>query len=279
MQRLLELREFCESLPLRQYPQIAPLLLSPNEWDAVQCITSTLGHFANLTTIMQKEEISLSDFFGGWAKVKLEMTKLGNDTLAQRLLNEMKLREPVLFNNKVLNAAVFLDPRYQQYMPQANKDKAITFLSNLHKKLASLKQSNNDVHLPTPESIELEEFLNSMYGQIETESEGNNNKPESASENIETILQKFMGTKEPLTTSVFNYWQTNVEIKPELYKLAAVIHSVPPTQTTVERAFSAMALILSPLRTRLSDKNLENILLIRLNREIFKEIFPFELEL
>lgn len=85
-------------------------------------------------------------------------------------------------------------------MPQANKDKAITFLSNLHKKLASLKQSNNDVHLPTPESIELEEFLNSMYGQIETESEGNNN-----------ILQKFMGTKEPLTTSVFNYWQTNVE--------------------------------------------------------------------
>lgn len=62
---------------------------------------------------MQKEEISLSDFFGGWAKVKLEMTKLGNDTLAQRLLNEIKLREPILFNNEVLNAAVFLDPRYQ----------------------------------------------------------------------------------------------------------------------------------------------------------------------
>lgn len=68
----------------------------------------------------------------------------------------------------------------------------------------------------------------------------------------------------------------NMETKPELYKLATVIHSVPPTQTSVERAFSAMALILNPLKTRLSDKNLENMLLIRLNRENSDEMCQFD---
>lgn len=57
--------------------------------------------------------------------------------------------------------------------------------------------------------------------------------------------------------------------KPVLYKLASVVHAVPPTQTTIERAFSAMALILTHLRTNLSDNNLVNILMIRLNRELF----------
>lgn len=63
---------------------------------------------------------------------------------------------------------------------------------------------------------------------------------------------------------------------PELYRLASVIHSVPPTQTTVERTFSALALILTPLRTNLFDTALENILSLRLNRELFENIYEIK---
>lgn len=90
------------------------------------------------------------------------------------------------------------------------------------------------------------------------------------------LLRGFVGVKESLNISIFDYWQKNSQLKPELYKLASIIHAVPPSQTTVERAFSAMALILSPLRTNLSDRNLENSLLIRLNRELFDGICPIE---
>lgn len=95
-------------------------------------IELTLGHFAELTTKMRKELDSLSDFFGGWAKTKMEITKLGNNALAQLLLTKMAGRENVLSNNKMLNTAVFLDLGYQQFMPSRNKKKAIEFLSELH---------------------------------------------------------------------------------------------------------------------------------------------------
>lgn len=114
---MLELREFCESLPTKEFPQIKGLLPSTQEWDSVQTITTTLSHFAKLTTLMQREAVSLSDFFGGWAKIKMELSKLAHDRLVQQLLVEMKSREAVLFNNQVLNAAVFLDPRFQMCMP------------------------------------------------------------------------------------------------------------------------------------------------------------------
>lgn len=282
MKRFLELREFCESLTKQDIPRIEDFLLSMDEWDTIENITSVLSHFEKKTTQMQKVSISLSDFFGSWATIKFELSKLGNIELAQKLLAEMKKREVVLFNNPVLNAAVFLDPRYQQYMPSENKDKAIEFLSRLYRKMESLKRPlfDNDEPSLSESTHEFEGFLNTIYDNTNDNNgsiENNGEQPSSeAVESIDMILKKFIGTKETLKTSIFDYWRNNMHTKPELYSLATVVHSVPPTQTTVERGFSAMALILSHLRTNISDKNLENLLLIRLNRELFEEMCPLD---
>lgn len=231
---------------------------------------------------MQKQTISLSDFLGGWAELKLEMSKSNDNILAKRLMAQMKFREESLFNNKILNAAVFLDPRFQQFMPNKNKETAIGFLETLHRKITSIKCAQTEIVIHTNESQsnqEFEEFLNTIYEETgandEFEENNNENQPsELAAEDIRTVLKQFIGVKEPLGSSVFEYWQNNMHLKPVLYELASVVHAVPPSQTTVERAFSAMALVLSPLLTHISNKNLENILLIRLNREIFDEISP-----
>lgn len=252
-----------------------------SEWELVEKIKTVLEPFAHLTTLMQKEVISLSDFFGGWAKLKMNLAKFPENELADKLLSQMKLREKDLFNNPILNAAVFLDPRYQKFMPNENKDNAIQFLQRLNEKIKSLEDTaryNNSEGTLNSESNELEEFLSTIY-------EDTNNSPTSSAqqqtsnppdENIQTKLKSFIGISMSMNESIFDYWDKSKHAQPELYKLASIIHSVPPTQTTVERAFSAMALILSPLRTTLNDKNLENILLIRLNREIFESISCFE---
>lgn len=283
---MLELRAFCESLDVRNFPQIRGKIPSIDEWELLEKITSALRPFANLTTLMQREIVSLSDFFGGWGKIKMDLTKLGHDQLARQLLVDMKSREDDLFNNPVLNAAVFLDPRFQMYMPIQKKEEAIEFLSNLHKKIETL--AKNDANEPAPSPLpsnELEEFMmHSMYGTNDEDNNNNidNNDQTTTEENqpsaddIRTTLRKFIGVKEPITSSVFEYWRKNVELKPSLYKLASIIHSVPPTQTTVERAFSAMALILTALRNKLSDKILENMLLIRLNRDNFEDECKFD---
>lgn len=281
MERLVDLREFCESLPKNQFSSIHNLLLSIDEWTAVEEIKSILVHFAIQTKTMQNIKISLSDFFGGWAKIKFELNKLVNSELSRELLAEMKKREPVLFNNQVLNAAVFLDPRYQQYMPSQHRENAIKFLIKLHRKIESIKSHKDDCETSQSESThDFDGFLSTIYG------DNNTNVPDEitdqqqttdADENIETMLRDYVGTKDALKKmNIFDYWQANITAKAELCKLALIVHSVPPTQTTVERAFSAMALVLSPLRTNLSDKNLENILLIRLNRDLFEDISPLE---
>lgn len=248
----------------------------------MKTIASTLEHFAIQTELLQKEKISLSDFFGGWAKLKMEMVRLGDNELALALLVQMKSREEVLFNNSVLNAAVFLDPRFQQYMPNKRKESAISFLSELDKKINDFEQAertNNILNVSSCSSInqDFEQFLSTIYenedDQNTIENQSNEQPNQPVSKNIEIILNEFIGTKEPLKSSVFDYWEANKNMKPELYKLATVVLAVPPTQTSIERAFSAMALILNPLRTQLSDENLENSLLIRLNRILYDEMF------
>lgn len=72
--------------------------------------------------------------------------------------------------------------------------------------------------------------------------------------------------------TILDYWYGQKQAKPELYCLAAIALATPATQVSTERAFSTLAFILTKLRTRLSETDLANILLLRLNAELFQKI-------
>lgn len=215
-----------DSLTSTNFQEIHKFLLSTADWACVEEIALTLSHFSKLQILMQKQTISLSDFFGGWAELKLEMSKLNDNILAKRLMAQMKFREESLFNNKILNAAVFLDPRFQQFMPNKNKETAIGFLETLHRKITSIKCAHTEIVIHTNESQsnqEFEEFLNTIYEETgandESEENNNENQPsELAAEDIRTVLKQFIGVKEPLGSSVFEYWQNSMHLKPVLYE-------------------------------------------------------------
>lgn len=75
-----------------------------------------------------------------------------------------------------------------------------------------------------------------------------------------------------------DFWQQpNIKKRyPELYQLSVLVNAVPVTQVTVERAFSIVAFILSSRRCKLSEKTLNDILLIRLNKQLFEKIICLE---
>lgn len=249
--------------------------MSHEDWDDVEEISKILEPFSHLTTFMQRETISLSDFFGNWAKIEMKIMKFPGSELAENLISEMKARKELLSNNPVLNAAVFLDPRYQKVMPDQNKENAIKYLEHLNEKLESLDAIVRDNAEQTNlESDEFAAFLNTVYGQTNGNQivDENQTQPRITEETIRTKLKNFIGSSISIDSCIFEYWENNRHTQPELYKLASIVHAVPPTQTTVERAFSAMALVLTPLRTNLFDNILENILMLRLNREIFQTI-------
>lgn len=67
--------------------------------------------------------------------------------------------------------------------------------------------------------------------------------------------------------NILRFWHNNKNNMPELYSLAEVALSVPPTQVSVERLFSTLKYILSLLRYNLSDDIFNDILILRANAE------------
>lgn len=91
--------------------------------------------------------------------------------------------------------------------------------------------------------------------------------------NIESKLRDYALLKRSsINTNVFNYWTDQKSQHKELYELSTITNSVPITQVTVERAFSSMAFIFNALRNSLAPETLENLLWIRLNKDIFDEL-------
>lgn len=92
-------------------------------------------------------------------------------------------------------------------------------------------------------------------------------------DNIDSKLRDYALLKRSaIDTNIFTYWAEKKSTHKELYELSTVTNSVPITQVTVERAFSSMAFIFTALRNSLAPETLENLLLIRLNRDIFDEL-------
>lgn len=92
-------------------------------------------------------------------------------------------------------------------------------------------------------------------------------------DDIETKLKEYALLKRSsLDQHAIKFWAERKSSHKELYELSLITNSVPITQVSVERAFSSLAFILSPLRNSLAQDTLENILLIRLNRDVFMKV-------
>lgn len=62
-----------------------------------------------------------------------------------------------------------------------------------------------------------------------------------------------------------------------LYQIAEVITGIPPTQVPVERQFSVLGIVYTNRRVNLKPQMIENIILIKLNKDIAYQIFEREL--
>lgn len=135
------------------------------------------------------------------------------------------------------------------------------------------EKEQNSVHLDA-----LEQYLQELDVR-------NNNEPP----NSRTIEEQLVDLnkelcvyekmkREPAQTKVLNFWELNKEKFPILSGIALLVQSVSPTEVSVERLFSAFAFILSPSRTALSDKHLDDILLIRENDDLSDFINEQELK-
>lgn len=254
------------------------------KWNILKEIHYVLKIPYDATIALQKKTLTLSDAYEIWLKMTLHLKALVSrrsftTDFPKRLLVALQSREDAIFNNPLMTCALFLDPRFNSQIVKdsVKVDQATRDLVKIwHRINSNSTESQNigDTTVNTDSSFEfdsnraMEEFLT-------------NNQNLAMQQNacdIQHLLEAFNPEYLPPQTSVLKYWELLKEQQIELYKIAMVVYSVPPTEVQIERDFSRLNFVFGDLRCNLTEERLEDIMFIHLNDEVFYKVKDQELK-
>lgn len=183
---------------------------------------------------------------------------------ASVLKAKLKEREKNLFQTPVFMAAMYLDPRFKMQLSDAETEVAIATLHELNKQMKWKPLAS-----PVP-------GLSSIDRQIESEMFENVQAQQNDAQ-IRTELTLAMITYNSVRGTDINknalaFWKENKHNHPQLYELAKVIFSTASSISETERNFSGFAYIYNVLHQSLLPKNVTNILMVRLNKDLFYQV-------
>lgn len=265
LNRLIKLESFVTTLPIHHFDENN---MNAGQWQEMKEIFNALKPAAILMKRLQNQHISLSDIYAFWTETQLSLEEQQYEradescVFLDSLLKHLQLRFTRISNIPMVLAGLYLDPRYQLLLSEQNKEHAINVLVKLH-----LTNCNGTHLVPqsaqtsAPNLSSLEKFLrteesNTAIGIVQPDLSGNIRKKLIDFDNIQ---------RQPTTSSLLSFWEDKKKFDFDLYLLAQIVHAVPGTETKIERNFSHLKFILTRLRNRLTDCELEKILVIRLN--------------
>lgn len=279
VKRCLELRGFIDIMALTD----KIFKLTDSEWDDVEELRDILHDCSEFTKTIQGVQISLSDFYAEWIQLKLKLQSKQHNTFVNNLIECMNQRGDDLLGDPLFLSALFLDIRYRVLLnaKPVQKQLAMNQLTLLWKRICALQpkpQEAENTNAPTGHVGGAEIDSNLMDAYLDSlESDSHQQTMTTSSENIMFMLQQFnieaeKKKREPAIRHPMDYWYENKHAMPELYELAKLVFAVCPTETSVERNFSGLSFVFNRYRGNLSDKTLELIMFVRLNKELFEKV-------
>lgn len=255
-------------------------------------------HVPYLTTVLlQKQDFTLSDFYGCLQIVELNLKRLIGRSqpkvtnLAERLLQCVNNRKSKLIDTPLMLCAVFLDPRYKCTI-EANHEKVqlakmtIEHIWTRLKMVKGIDSSEDEEKTPTAKKntideyyADLDQYLNQTLGLHPSSVENDNpNDKNAIIISISKYEASIQGLRLKSSDSVHNFWESKKSELAVLYEIASIVFAIPPTQASVERNFSGLKYMLTDKRYNLKAELLEALLLIHLNRDDFNKIQEEEIE-
>lgn len=240
----------------------------------------------DVTVAYQYKRLTLSDVFGRWLGMQLHLDMLCKKKslktdLAKQLLNALTIRNENIFKNPIMGAALYLDPRFRSQIirDDGKCNQAKMTLLDIWRRINVVRNNNN-------RTIDEREISSSSIDSLSFDEEAaliqhlqlNQNEQNVATQNnfqnvdIELLIDLFQPEQLFPKESVIEYWETQKNTQPELYEIAMIVFSVPPTEVQIERDFSSLDFVFSKRRGKLSHQRLEDILLIYLNKDLFNDV-------
>lgn len=160
LERLLEVKSY-----ILKISRSKELFISPAQWDQVDEFVASLKPCKTATLRLQKEEISMSEFFKIWSVCLLKTRKLGNcfflmcenwpmyttllythpfhlrfseTHLAKTLCANLEKKQRKLFNNIAFASCIFLDPRFKNILEMKDQVEIVEYLAKLYERIVML---------------------------------------------------------------------------------------------------------------------------------------------
>lgn len=214
---------------------------------------------------MQNVGYGLADFYISWMRIEKNLSRLNANgaqlNLGVELLKELEARKTDLFSTPYMMAAVFLDPRIKFKLNNVQKECAILHLQNVYIRMKMFEIKENETEDELHNTLD---ELNAEYAAThQTEEQIDTSRLLISLGNYDAVKHT------DFKCDVMDFWQKHKQEFPLIYPLACVVHAIPAGQCLEERNFSSFSFIKSIRRTRLSAESIKNVLLIRLNKELF----------
>ncbi|XP_023239226.1 uncharacterized protein LOC111637867 [Centruroides sculpturatus] len=275
VKRLLELKTFLEDL---DNPSV---LLTENQWKQTEKLESVLSYPYTVTLKLQAEDLTPGNFFLQWKTLMHQLDKTGG-IVANAILSSMRKREIQLLDNKILLAAIYVDPMNRILLNDnqiaSGKEKLREIAIRL-KKLplpyiykSKDENKNNECNDNSESSspkkeLDFEAYLDSLE-RLKVKRRRLTNQETNPAE-IEKIkfeqnfLNGLIEIEKYDRLSKLNVEEA-ISIYPEIIRDAArSVTAMPPTQVSVERLFSALKIIKADLRASMKEDLIEAILFLR----------------
>lgn len=272
LNRLKELKPFCNEIGKKK-PECN---LPDAKWKQIDELIKPFKLFSDKMTALQKEDLSLSDAFGHWLELELELKQLQQTNFVTSLTKNLSERKAKLLENEIMLSCLYLDPKFNCILTSAQKKIAVNHLTKLYQRFkltsccddtgvlaetntngnADTANENTDIVNIVNETV-LQKYLKSLHIFDE-------NAP---MDDVKSIIEGFKTVGAPnVKLTSFEYWLANQNNHPPaLMELARIIYATSATEVCVERNFSKLGFVLNKYRCSLSDGELEKILLLNLN--------------
>lgn len=203
--------------------------------------------------------------------------------LSKHLYDCFEVRKENIFKNPYMLCALYLDPRYRAAITSSHEktEEAKKTLLKVWRRINVLKSTHNHHHPSSSSSTHNQSNYSSDSFDISFDekkavlqhlNQDDVNEEIRSADDIETIVDLFQPNQLSLNSSVLEYWESVKNTEVQLFELAMVVFSIPPTEVQIERDFSSLKFIFTERRCNLAQSRLEAILLIHLNKDLFYQV-------